>query len=153
MRRSARRLVWYSAPSARPSASSERRVHAHQHLPSRTASPFLHQDFLHHALLGRLHDLEIAGGHQLAVRHRDDVEPAQRRPQEKGTDQPEQQRTARPRPSGAGGRLCTCSRPGWKSTGSASAAQSGFAGCFRIRPRAQADAAIDLQAARHDGAR
>jgi hypothetical protein len=50
-------------------------VHAQQHLARFDFLPVPHQDFPQHAGVGRLHDLHVAAGNELALRDCDDVEP------------------------------------------------------------------------------
>src|SRR5258706_1389642 len=68
----------------------QHRVHAHQHLALAHCLALPHQDLLDDALLGRLHDLEVARGHELALGHRDDVEATEARPQDYAGDQSNQ---------------------------------------------------------------
>ena len=69
----------------------ERRVHADQHLARLHRLALMHQDLLDDPLLGRLHDLQIARRHQLAVGHGDDVEPPEHEPQQQPGEQRQQQ--------------------------------------------------------------
>ena len=50
------------------------RIHTHQHLPGTYPLAFAHQDLVDDAGLRRLHDLEVAGWHQLPLRHCHHVE-------------------------------------------------------------------------------
>ena len=69
----------------------QHRVHAHQHLALAHRLALLHQDLLDDALLGGLHDLEIARRHELAVGDGDDVELAERGPQDHTREERDQQ--------------------------------------------------------------
>lgn len=51
----------------------DHRVHAHEHLGFGDPLAFAHQDLAHDPLLGALHDLEVARGHELSLGHRHDV--------------------------------------------------------------------------------
>jgi hypothetical protein len=96
-RRSAMRLVWKSVAQRAAVGVGERGVHAHQDLPLLHALAFAHQDFLHHALLRRLHDLQVARRHQLALGDGDDVEPGELPPiTDNSHEQKNAYRTARP---------------------------------------------------------
>ena len=63
------------------------RIHAREHLAGAHRLAFAHGDFLDDALFRRLNDLEVTGGHELSFGDRDDVEPRERRPRERGGDQ------------------------------------------------------------------
>ena len=127
------------------------RIHAHQHLPGAHHFALAHQDFLDHAGLGGLHDLEIRGRYQLAIGHRDDIEPAQEAPcQDQGhepQDRPQQLaaqrvgcgflKTNQQRLEIAWVDVRACVQPGFEGRhhrGSPFAAQSSAASSLLIRP-------------------
>src|SRR5258706_3017005 len=66
------------------------RVHAPQPLALAHCLALPHQDLLDDALLGGLHDLEVARGHEVALGHRDDVEATEAGPQDYAGDQSNQ---------------------------------------------------------------
>ena len=64
-------------------------VHAQQHLAGFDFLAVADKDFPQHAGLGRLHDLHVAAGNELALGDRDDIEPPEAGPDKHHAEQSE----------------------------------------------------------------
>jgi hypothetical protein len=63
------------------------RIHPHEYLPGLDLITLLDEDLFDNARIGGLHDLQERLRNQLALRDRDDVEPAERRPEQQHREQ------------------------------------------------------------------